>query len=122
GVDPDRAGLDKALPPRGGGVVKLTVQRGERVDAEQALAVVDSSDLSTAYAEYDRAKVLLDLARKTRDRFRDLAKIGGAAIKEQLQAEAEYGTAEGGVERGGARGREGGGPVAGAGGARGVTG
>ena len=105
-VEPDPARLVKVLTPLAGRVVKLNVQLGERVDAEQALAVVDSSDLSTAYAEYDRAKVLLDLARKTRDRFRDLAKIGGAAIKEQLQAEADYVTAEVELQRADARLRQ----------------
>src|SRR5262249_39182938 len=64
------------------------------------------SALAAAYAEYDRAKVLLDLARKTRDRFRDLAKIGGAAIKEQLQAEADYVTAEVELQRADARLRQ----------------
>src|SRR5262249_39182947 len=64
-VEPDPARLVKVLTPLAGRVVKLNVQLGERVDAEQALAVVDSSDLRTAYAQYDRAKVPFDLARQT---------------------------------------------------------
>lgn len=38
--------------------------------------------------------MLLDLARTSRDRVRNLAKIGGAAIKDQQQAETDYVTAE----------------------------
>jgi len=102
-VEPDPSRLVKVMTPLAGRVIQLNVQLGERVDAGQALVVVDSSDLGTAYAEYDRAKVLLDLARKTRDRLRDLAKIGGAAIKEQQQAETDYVTAEVELQRADAR-------------------
>src|SRR5262245_2469756 len=102
-VEPDPARLVKVLPPLAGRVVQLKVQMGERVTTGQPLVVVDSSDLGTAYADYDRAKVLLELARKNRDRFRDLAKIGGAAIKEQQQAETDYVTAEVELQRADAR-------------------
>src|SRR5205085_3296785 len=67
---------------------------------------LDSSDLGTAYADYDRGMVLLELARKTRDRVRDLAKIGGAATKEQQQAETDYITAEVELQRAEARLRQ----------------
>jgi cobalt-zinc-cadmium efflux system membrane fusion protein len=70
------------------------VQLGERVEARQRLLVLDSPDLAAAQADHERAKVLLELARKNRDRLRDLAKIGGAAVKEQQQAETDYVTAE----------------------------
>jgi cobalt-zinc-cadmium efflux system membrane fusion protein len=93
-VEADPARLVKVLPPLAGRVTQLNVQMGERVELGQPLVVLDSPDLGTAYAEHDRAKVLLELARKTRDRLRDLAKIGGAATKEQQQAETDYVTAE----------------------------
>ena len=38
---------------------------------------------------------LLELARKNRDRARDLSKIGGAAVREMQQAETDYVTADG---------------------------
>src|SRR5262249_45286447 len=60
----------------------------------QPLAVLDSPDLGTAYADHERSTVILDLARKNRDRLRDLSKIGGAAIRELQQAETDYVTAE----------------------------
>jgi multidrug efflux pump subunit AcrA (membrane-fusion protein) len=44
--------------------------------------------------DFERAKVLLALALKNRDRQRELAKFGGAALRDQQQAETDYITAE----------------------------
>jgi cobalt-zinc-cadmium efflux system membrane fusion protein len=98
-VEPDPARLAKVMTPLSGRVTTLNVQLGQRVDSGQALLVVDSSDLGTAYSDYDKGKILFDLARKNRDRIRDLAKIGGAAIKDQQQAETDYVTAEAELQR-----------------------
>ena len=102
-LEADPARLVKVLSPLAGRITQLKVQLGERVERGQPLVVVESGDLATAYAEYDRAKVLLALALKNRDRMRDLAKIGGAAIKEQQQAETDYVTAEVELKRAEAR-------------------
>src|SRR5712691_6909805 len=93
-VEADPARLVKVLPPLAGRITQLEVQLGERVETGQPLVVLDSPDLAAAYAEYDKGKVLLDLARKNRDRQRNLVKVGGGALKEQLQAETDYITAE----------------------------
>ncbi len=93
-VEADPARLVKVLPPLSGRVTQLRVQLGEEVVQGQPLVVLDSPDLATAYADYDRAKVLLTLALKNRDRLRDLARSGGAALREQQQAETDYVTAE----------------------------
>jgi cobalt-zinc-cadmium efflux system membrane fusion protein len=93
-VEADPGRLVKVVPPLAGRITELKVQMGERVERGQPLAVLDSPDLGTAYADHERANVLLELARKNRDRLRDLAKIGGAATKEQLQAETDYVTAD----------------------------
>lgn len=105
-VEADPARLMKILPPLAGRIMQLKAQLGERVELGQPLAVLDSSDLGTAYAEYDRAKVLLALAVKNRDRQRELSKIGGGAIREQQQAEADYFTAEVELQRAEARLRQ----------------
>jgi len=102
-VEADPAHLIKVLPPLSGRVIQLKVQLGERVTAGQPLVVLDSPDLAAAYADYDRAKVLLALALKTRDRLRALAKIGGAAEKDLQQAESDYATAEAEFRRSEAR-------------------
>jgi cobalt-zinc-cadmium efflux system membrane fusion protein len=93
-VEADPAHLIKVAPPLAGRVTQLMVTLGERVKAGQPLFVVDSPDLGTAYSDYDRAKALLALAAKNRDRQRGLLKFGGAAEKDVQQAEADYVTAE----------------------------
>jgi membrane fusion protein, heavy metal efflux system len=93
-VEADPAHLIKVAPPLSGLVTQLKVQLGERVKAAQPLVVIDSPDLGSAYSDYDRAKVLLALALKSRDRERGLQKIGGAADKDLQQAETDYVTAE----------------------------
>jgi len=102
-VEADPARLIKAAPPLAGRVAQLKVGLGERVVAGQPLVVIDSPDLGTAYSDYDRAKVLLALASKTRERLRELQKIGGAAMKDLQQAETDYVTAEVELQRATAR-------------------
>lgn len=98
-VEADPARLIKVTPPLAGRVTQLKVGLGHRVEAGQALVVIDSPDLGTAYSDYDRAKVLLSLATETRNRLRALQKIGGAATKDLQQAETDYVTAEVEMER-----------------------
>jgi cobalt-zinc-cadmium efflux system membrane fusion protein len=102
-VEADPARLIKVLPPVAGRVLQLKVQLGERVTAGQPLVVIDSPDLGSAYADYDRAKAAMALARKSLDRQRGLAKIGGAAEKDLQQAESDFATAEAELRRSGAR-------------------
>lgn len=102
-VEADPARLIKVLPPLAGRVTQLKVQLGEQVEAGQQLVVIDSPDLAAAYADYDRAKVLLSLALRSRDRQRALVKIGGAAEKDLQQGETDYATAEAELRRAGAR-------------------
>jgi cobalt-zinc-cadmium efflux system membrane fusion protein len=92
-IESDPARLIKVSPPLAGRVTQLKVALGEQVKAGQPLVVIDSPDLATAYSDYDRAKVLLELALKNRDRQRGLAKIGGAADKDLQQAETDSVTA-----------------------------
>ncbi len=93
-VEADPAHLIKVTPPLAGRVTQLMVTLGERVKAGQPLVVIDSPDLAAAYSDYDRAKALLALSLKNRDRQRGLSKIGGAAEKDLQQAETDYITAE----------------------------
>ena len=73
-VEADPARLVKVLPPLSGRITQLRVQLGQPVESGQPLAVLESSDLRTAYADYDRAKLVLALATKTRDRVRGSAR------------------------------------------------
>ena len=89
-VEADPGRLIKVLPPLAGRVTQLKAQLGARVEAGEPLVVMDSADLASAYADYDRDKVQLALTLRTRDRQRGLAKIGGAAEKDLQQAESDY--------------------------------
>jgi cobalt-zinc-cadmium efflux system membrane fusion protein len=102
-VEADPARLVKVLPPLSGRITQLKVQLGQPVESGQSLAVLESSDLRTAYADYDRAKLLLALATKTRDRLRGLGKSGGIAEKEIQQAETDFLTADAEFQRAEAR-------------------
>jgi cobalt-zinc-cadmium efflux system membrane fusion protein len=102
-VEADPARLIKVLPPVAGRVIQLKVQLGERVTAGQPLVVIDSPDLGQAYADYDRAKAGMVLARKNLDRQRGLAKIGGAAERDLQQAENDFSAAEAELRRSEAR-------------------
>jgi len=102
-VEADPARLIKVAPPVAGRVIQLKVQMGERVTAGQPLVVIDSPDLAGAYADYDRAKAAMALARKSLDRQRGLAKIGGAAEKDLQQAENDFAAAEAELRRSEAR-------------------
>jgi cobalt-zinc-cadmium efflux system membrane fusion protein len=93
-VEADPAHLIKVTPPLAGRVTQLKVTLGEQVKAGQPLIVMDSPDLAAAYSDYDRAKALLALSLKNRDRQRGLSKFGGAAEKDLQQAETDYITAE----------------------------
>jgi cobalt-zinc-cadmium efflux system membrane fusion protein len=102
-VEADPARLAKILPPLAGRITQLRVQLGQRVDLGQPLAVLDSSDLGTAYADYARAKVLLENATRVRDRQRALVKAGGAAEKDLQQADTDFATAFAEYQRADAR-------------------
>ena len=93
-VEADPARLAKVLPPLAGRITQLKVQLGEQVEQGQPLVVLDSPDLVTAYADYERAKVLLALALQNRDRLRGLAKSGAVATRELQQGETDSITAE----------------------------
>ncbi len=102
-VEADPAHLIKVLPPLAGRATQLKVQLGERVKAGQPLVVIDSPDLATAYADYDRAKVMLSLALKNRDRQRILGKDGWTDQKDLQQVETDYLAAQVELQRTAAR-------------------
>ncbi|QEE23901.1 efflux RND transporter periplasmic adaptor subunit [Rhodanobacter glycinis] len=96
-VEADPAHMANVLPALTGRVVALKVDLGDHVERGQLLAVIDSSDLAQAYADVDKARDALNLAKKTLDRARGVEQAGGAAVKDlevaqssHMQAQAEY--------------------------------
>jgi cobalt-zinc-cadmium efflux system membrane fusion protein len=105
-VEADPARLMKVLPPLAGRVTALKIRLGERVERGQPLLVMDSPDLYTAYADYDRAKVLLDLAAKNHKRLHSLGVGGGVALKDIQQTDADFISASAEFQRADARLRQ----------------
>ncbi|MBD8882365.1 efflux RND transporter periplasmic adaptor subunit [Rhodanobacter sp. 7MK24] len=96
-VEADPAHMANVLPALTGRVVSLDVNLGDHVQRGQLLAVIDSGDLAQAYADVDKARDALNLAKKALDRAHGVQQAGGAAVKDleaaqsgYVQAEAEY--------------------------------
>jgi membrane fusion protein, heavy metal efflux system len=89
-VEADPARTANVLPPLTGKVVELKVGLGDHVTRGQLLAVVDSGDLAQAYADVDKARDALDLAKKTLDRARGVKEAGGNATKDLEAAQSSY--------------------------------
>ena len=102
-VEADPARIVRVLPPLAGRITQLKVQLGEQVEHGQPLVVLDSPDLGTAYADYERAKANLALATKNRDRLRDLVRTSAIAVRELQQAETDAINAEAERQRAEAR-------------------
>jgi cobalt-zinc-cadmium efflux system membrane fusion protein len=89
-VEADPARTANVLPSLTGKVVELKVGLGDHVSRGQLLAVIDSGDLAQAYADVDKARDALDLAKKSLDRARSVKAAGGAAVKDLEAAQSGY--------------------------------
>lgn len=89
-VEANPAHMVNILPPLTGRVVELRVGLGDHVISGQVLAVIASGDLEQAYADDDKARDTLDLAKKTLEREQGLKKAGAAPDKDIEAAESEY--------------------------------
>lgn len=77
-----------------GRVVEVYVSVGSAVKASTPLALLDSTELGEAKAEYIKAKTLVGLAKANYEREKRLFEQKIAAQKDMLTAEAEYRRAE----------------------------
>ncbi|MEW9570764.1 efflux RND transporter periplasmic adaptor subunit [Rhodanobacter sp. Si-c] len=89
-VEADPAHTANVLPALTGRVVELHVDLGQQVQRGQLLAVIDSGDMAQAYADVDKARDALNLARKALDRARGVQQAGGAAVKDLEAAQSGY--------------------------------
>lgn len=105
-VEADPARTVNILPPVAGKVVKLNVRLGDHVVKDQPLAIIDSADLSQAYADDDKAHTALDHAKRTLERVRSVHQAGGGPLKDLEQAESDYAQAQAEFNRAEARLRE----------------
>jgi membrane fusion protein, heavy metal efflux system len=81
-VDANPALTVNVLPPLTGRVTEIKVQLGDQVKKGQVLATIASGDMAQAQSDVDKARDALDLAKKQRDRTRDVGGVGGAAVKD----------------------------------------
>jgi cobalt-zinc-cadmium efflux system membrane fusion protein len=87
-VESDPARTAAVLPPLGGRVLELKVALGERVVRGQALAVIDSSDLTQAYDDNDKAADSAKLNDKILARQQEQSKLGTASDQDLDQAKS----------------------------------
>ncbi|RDS80250.1 efflux RND transporter periplasmic adaptor subunit [Dyella monticola] len=89
-VEADPTHTANVLPPLTGKVTELKVGLGDHVSKGQLLAVIDSGDLAQAYADVEKARDAMDLAKKTLDRARAVKAAGGNAAKDLEAAQSGY--------------------------------
>jgi len=85
-------------PRVAGKVVKIMVKPGERVEAGQVLALVDSPQLAQAQAEYFQAQARLGLAAQELERRKRLAALGAFTRRPLEEAKKEYARAQSELE------------------------
>jgi len=93
-VEADPARTVKIMTPVTGRVTDLKVQLGARVTAGDLLAVIDSGDLALAYADDEKARAALTLAKQSLDRLMVLEKTAAISIKDRQSAQNDYAQAE----------------------------
>jgi cobalt-zinc-cadmium efflux system membrane fusion protein len=98
-VEADPSRTVKVLPPVAGRLIDLKVQLGGRVERGQELAVIDSSDLAQAYADEDKARSAVKMAKQTLDRALALEKFSAGSVKDRQQAENDHAQAQAELER-----------------------
>ncbi|MGH8159167.1 MAG: efflux RND transporter periplasmic adaptor subunit [Rhodanobacter sp.] len=89
-VEADPARTANVLPALTGKVAELKVGLGDHVNRGQLLAVIDSGDLAQAYADVDKARDALNLAKKSLDRAHGVQQAGGNAVKDLEAAQSGY--------------------------------
>jgi membrane fusion protein, heavy metal efflux system len=86
-LDPTR--VVHVYPAAGGRVIEMKVRPWDRVQQGQTLALLESSDLSRAMADYQKARTDAALKKKALDRAADLLAHHAIAEKDAQQAEAD---------------------------------
>jgi len=77
-------------PRVAGKVVKILVNPGDRVEAGQILAQIDSPQLAQAQADYQQAKARLELAALELERRRQMASLGAFTSRPLEEARVEH--------------------------------
>src|SRR6266545_1467148 len=97
-IVPNQDRLFNVIPRIKGRVIEVHVSVGSRVNKDTLLALLDSTELGDAKAEYRKAKTLVGLAKANYEREKRLFEQKISAQKDMLAAEAEYRRAEAEVQ------------------------
>ena len=93
-VEADPATTVNILPPLTGRLTELKVKLGDTVKAGQVLATINSPDLAQAYADADKARDALELARHALERGKGVNAAGANAAKDLEQINSNYNQAQ----------------------------
>ncbi len=93
-IVPDPTQVVHVFPAAGGRVVEMKVRPGDRVQKGQVLALLESSDVSRAMADYQKARTDAEFKKKTLDRSTDLYAHHAIAEKDLQQAQADLESAD----------------------------
>jgi membrane fusion protein, heavy metal efflux system len=88
-IEPDPTSVTPVFPPVGGRVIRVEVRPGEAVARAQILAVLESSDVTSARMDYRHALADAEVKGKQRERAADLLAKGALAEKDAQQADAD---------------------------------
>jgi cobalt-zinc-cadmium efflux system membrane fusion protein len=88
-IEADPTRVVHVYPPAGGRIVEMKVRPSDQVAKGQLLALIESSDLSRAVADYHRARVDNEVKQKALARAEDLLSHNAIAQKDYQQAEGD---------------------------------
>jgi cobalt-zinc-cadmium efflux system membrane fusion protein len=98
-IQPDPTKVVRVFPPAGGRLLAVEVRPGDRVRKGQALALLDSSDVSSARSDYQRALADAEVKQKAVQRASLLFEHQVLSGKEYQQARADAKIANAELER-----------------------
>ena len=88
-IEADPTRVVHVYPPAGGRIVEMKVRPWDRVEKGQTLAILESSDLSRAVAEYHKALADNEMKQKAMARSEDLLAHHAIAERDYQQAQAD---------------------------------
>lgn len=102
-VQPDPARVVRVFPPAGGRLIRVAVHPGDRVTKGQTVAVLSSSDISQARADYEKARTEEQKSQHSLERTKLLFEHKVASEREYQEAQAEHTEASAELQRAEAR-------------------
>lgn len=98
-LQPDPARVIRVFPPAGGRLLKVDVRPGDRVSKGQELAVMESSDVSGARADYSKARSETEKTERSLQRAKLLYEHQAISQREYEQAQADAAESKSDYER-----------------------